>query len=134
MLALLRALCAGEDVVAGVVLPWARLVAKAGAAALNNITHKVRLTKTEMRSGFRSRVARSDMSLRRIGAWRTVARRGGGACRSVARADRWRWLGLWIQLAPRVLPLLRSLFLVLVTPNAAAPLTAVCPLADPNSP
>jgi hypothetical protein len=28
MLALLRALCAGEDVIAGVVLPWARLVAE----------------------------------------------------------------------------------------------------------
>ena len=31
VLALLRALCAGEDVVAGVVLPWARLVAKVSA-------------------------------------------------------------------------------------------------------
>jgi hypothetical protein len=31
VLALLRALCAGEDVVAGVVLLWARLVVKAGA-------------------------------------------------------------------------------------------------------
>ncbi len=31
MLAFLRALCAGEDVVAGVVLPWARLVAEVSA-------------------------------------------------------------------------------------------------------
>ncbi len=31
MFALLRALCADEDVVAGVVLLWARLVVKAGA-------------------------------------------------------------------------------------------------------
>ncbi len=39
----LRALCAGEDVVAGIVLPWARLVAKGSPAMSSRLVTSIGL-------------------------------------------------------------------------------------------
>ena len=54
MLALLRALCAGEDVIAGVVLLWARLVAERSSADELVVGNPIGLVDVTSRCQFRA--------------------------------------------------------------------------------
>ena len=50
----LRALCAGEDVVAGIVFPWARLVAKGSPAMSSRLVTPIGLADVASTSRFRA--------------------------------------------------------------------------------